>query len=192
MLRLACWSKAPCNVSYLPGLAPTPSTSSRPDQRTARAYAGINTRETRPIQCFNFSLCEDRDQGSQCRAHPGVVVEGVRGEGIVHQGIAAAGAAAKDDLNGARDGVLGVSQQGPLQFRHHLLRTCHCSGLHPLRKLQILRDGQLVAATTHPVFPLQGRLWLSLRQAFANKFTHVAGKGVWYDTIEEWDCKVLV
>ena len=54
---------------------------------------------------------------------PGVVVEGVRREGGVHERAAAAGAASEHHLNGARDGVLRVNQQGPLQLGYNLLHA---------------------------------------------------------------------
>ena len=111
----------------------------------------------------------------QCRprTHPGVVVEGVWGEGIVHQSIAAAGAAAKDDLNGARDVVLGIGQQRALQFRHHLLRTCTSWALHLARRLQMNLD-YLEAGTCDNPSPC---LACALAEALAPIRTHVPGKG---------------
>lgn len=41
----------------------------------------------------------------------------------MHKCIAAAWAAAKDNLNCARDCALGVNQQGPLQLGYHLLHA---------------------------------------------------------------------
>lgn len=54
---------------------------------------------------------------------PGVVVGGVGRERGMHERIAAAGAASEHHLDGARNGVLRVNQQGPLQLWHYLLHA---------------------------------------------------------------------